>query len=202
MKLYDLELSGNCYKVRLFAALAGIELDIIPVDFLAGEHKTDPMLNLNRWGEIPILVDNDIVLRDSQAILIYLARYYELENWYPTDPKQMAEVSQWLSTAANEIHNGPNMARLVDKFGYDLNKEASVTLSKRILDLLEQHLAKHEWLALGHPTVADCAVMPYVALAPEGGIPLTLYPNINNWIHRICQLPGFINMPGIAPKAA
>jgi hypothetical protein len=50
MKLYDLELSGNCYKVRLFAALAQIHLDIIPVDFLAGAHKKSPLIELNTWG--------------------------------------------------------------------------------------------------------------------------------------------------------
>jgi glutathione S-transferase len=55
MKLYDLELSGNCYKVRLFAALAKIELELVPVDFMGGEHKRPPLTNLNPWGELPIL---------------------------------------------------------------------------------------------------------------------------------------------------
>ena len=70
MKLYDLELSGNCYKVRLFAALARIPLEIEAVDFLAGAHKRSPLIDLNPWGEIPILVDGEVVLRDSQAILV------------------------------------------------------------------------------------------------------------------------------------
>ena len=52
MKLYDLELSGNCYKVRLFAALAKIPLEMVPVDFMGGEHKRPPLTNLNPWGEI------------------------------------------------------------------------------------------------------------------------------------------------------
>ncbi|MGR6722313.1 glutathione S-transferase N-terminal domain-containing protein, partial [Aeromonas veronii] len=61
--------SGNCYKVRLFAALANIDLEIVPVDFLGGEHKRKPLTDLNPWGELPILVDGNRVLRDSQAIL-------------------------------------------------------------------------------------------------------------------------------------
>ena len=52
MKLYDLELSGNCYKVRLFAALANIELEIVPVDFMAGEHKSSVMLSLNPFDQL------------------------------------------------------------------------------------------------------------------------------------------------------
>lgn len=197
MKLYDLELSGNCYKVRLFAALARIPLDIAAVDFLGGEHKRAPLIDLNPWGEIPILVDGEVVLRDSQAILIYLAAQYGGETWLPRDAAGMAEVAQWLSTSANEVQNGPGAARLVDKFGYAIDKADTLRRSARILPLIDAHLARHEWLALGRPTIADCAVFPYVALAPEGGVGLADYPHIRRWIGRIKELPHFLAMPGV-----
>jgi glutathione S-transferase len=197
MKLYDLELSGNCYKVRLFAALAKIPLEIVAVDFLGGEHKRPPLLDLNPWGEIPILQDGSVVLRDSQAILVYLAARYGDDSWLPRDPAQLGEVMQWLSTAANEIQNGPGAARLVDKFGYAIDKADTIQRAARILALIEAHLSSHRWLALERPTIADCAVMPYVALAPEGGISLLDYPHIGQWIARIKELPGFVPMPGI-----
>lgn len=197
MKLYNLSLSGNCYKVRLFAALAGIDVDIVDVDFLGGEHKRPPLIDLNPWGEIPVLVDGDVVLRDSQAILVYLARKYAGESWLPGDPAGMAEVVQWLSTAANEVQNGPASARLIDKFGYPLDKADTLRRAARILPLLEGRLARHPWLALGRPSIADCAVFPYVALAPEGGVDLTPYPAILAWIERVKGLPGFLSMPGV-----
>lgn len=197
MKLYDLELSGNCYKVRLLAALAGIDLDIVAVDFMAGEHKRPPLIDLNPWGELPILQDSEVVLRDSQAILVYLAARYADESWLPRDPAGLGEVMQWLSTSANEIQNGPGAARLVDKFGFGLDKADTVRRADRILPLIEAHLASHDWLAVGRPTIADCAVMPYVALAPEGGVSLDGYPNIRRWIARLKALPGFVGMPGI-----
>lgn len=197
MKLYDLTLSGNCYKVRLFAALAGIPVDIVPVDFLAGEHKRPPLSELNPWGEIPILVDGEVVLRDSQAILVYLARRYAGEAWLPNDPAAMAEVVQWLSTAANEVQNGPGAARLVDKFGYALDKADTLRRAARILPLIDARLADHDWLALDRPTIADCAVLPYVALAPEGGVSLSDFPHIRAWIARVKALPGFVPMPGV-----
>lgn len=197
MKLYDLSLSGNCYKVRLLAALAGIPLDIVAVDFLAGEHKRPPLIDLNPWGEIPILEDGEVVLRDSQAILVYLARRYAGEAWLPSDAIGMATVMQWLSTSANEIQNGPGAARLVDKFGYKLDKADTLRRSARILPLIDAHLSRHDWLALGRPTIADCAVFPYVALAPEGSISLADFPNIQQWIARIKALPRFLPMPGI-----
>ena len=197
MKLYDLELSGNCYKVRLFAALAKIPLELVPVDFMGGEHKRPPLTDLNPWGELPILEDGKVILRDSQAILVYLATQYGDENWLPRDAAGLGEVMQWLSTSANELQNGPCAARLVDKFGYAIDKANALERAARILPLIEVHLAAHQWLALGRPTIADCAVMPYVALAPEGGISLEAYPNIRQWIARIKALPGFIPMPGI-----
>lgn len=197
MKLYDLTLSGNCYKVRLFAALAGIPLEIVPVDFLGGEHKRPPLIELNPWGELPILEDGEVVLRDSQAILVYLARRYAGEAWLPSDPAAMAEVVQWLSTAANEVQNGPGAARLVDKFGYGLDKADTLRRAARILPLIEARLADHDWLALERPTIADCAVLPYVALAPEGGVSLSDFPHIRAWIARVKALPGFAPMPGV-----
>ncbi|RUO34843.1 glutathione S-transferase family protein [Aliidiomarina soli] len=197
MKLYDLDVSGNCYKVRLFAALAGINLELEPVDVAAGEHKRSPLIDLNPWGQVPVLTDDDVVLRDSQAILVYLARQYGGNQWWPDGAAQQGEVMQWLSTAANEIHSGPNAARLIDKFGASLNKERALEVSTQALSLIEQHLGKHKWLALGRPTIADCAVYPYIAVGWEGGVTLEQYPAIEAWVERIKALPGYISMPGI-----
>ena len=117
MKLYDLDLSGNCYKVRLFASFIQTPLNIVPVDFMQGEHKGEKLIQLNPWGEIPIFKDGDVVLRDAQAILVYLANKYGGEAWWPSEAYLQAEVMQWLSVASNEIQHGPNMARLIKKFG-------------------------------------------------------------------------------------
>jgi glutathione S-transferase len=189
MKMYDLELSGNCYKVRLFAAVAQIPLEIIPVDFMAGEHKRPPLIDMNPLGEIPVFVDGDLVLRDSQAILVYLALKYGGEAWLPKEPMHMAQVMQWLSTAANEVQHGPADARLIDKFGYALDKEFALKKAASVLPVIEKHLQKRQWLEMGRPTIADMAVFPYVALAP--------YPNIRAWITRIKSLPNFLPMPGL-----
>ncbi|PWR23806.1 glutathione S-transferase family protein [Zavarzinia compransoris] len=199
--LYDLEPSGNCYKVRLFASLAQIPLERRPVDFLAGDHKREPVIGLNPWGELPVLVDGDVVLRDSQAILVYLARRYGGEAWWPGDACRQGEVVQWLSTAANEIQHGPCTARLIRKFGMALDEAAARRTGDRILGLLEAHLVRSDWLAANRPTIADCAVFPYVALAGEGGIDLAPYPFIRAWIARIAQLPHFLPTAGLAPAA-
>ena len=198
MKLYDLELSGNCYKVRLLASLIGINLEIHPVNFIDGEHKKNNFLSLNPFGELPIFVDGTTTLRDSQSILIYLANKYAGEAWWPSTAHQQAEVSQWLFTAANEIQHGPCTARLVDKFNYHLDKNVAIHKSVRILKIIEQHLHNREWLAINRPTIADIAIFPYIALASEGGIDLSPYHNIHRWMNNIMSLDNFLPMPGIS----
>ncbi|MGE3530093.1 MAG: glutathione S-transferase family protein [Methyloceanibacter sp.] len=197
LKLHDLELSGNCYKVRLFCALLGLPLEVAPVDFLAGAHRKSPLIEQNPFGEIPILEDGGVVLRDSQAILVYLARKYGGEDWLPLDPAAMAKVVAWLMVAENEIARGPNDARLHDKFGFPIDAPVAREKAKRIFGLMESHLDKNDWLALGRPTIADVACMPYVALSHEGGLSLEPYPAIRAWISRIKSLPGFVGMPAI-----
>ena len=197
LKLHDLELSGNCYKVRLFCALLGLKLDLQPVDFVAGAHKRSPLIERNPFGEIAILEDGDVVLRDSQAILVYLARKYGGETWLPTEGSSMADVVAWLMVAENEIARGPNDARLHDKFGFKLDVELARAKAECIIGLMEAHLAKRDWLAAGRPTIADIACMPYVALSHEGGVSLQAYPRVRAWIARIKALPGFISMPAL-----
>jgi glutathione S-transferase len=196
-KLHDLELSGNCYKVRLFCSLLGLKLDVAAVDFLGGAHKKSPLIEKNPFGEIPVFEDGSVTLRDSQAILVYLARKFGGETWLPTDAAGMAEVMSWLMVAENEIARGPNDARLHDKFGFDLDVAQAREKAKRIIGLMEARLAKRDWLALDRPTIADIACMPYVALSHEGGVSLQPYPRVRAWIGRIKALPGFIGMPAL-----
>ena len=195
-RLYDLELSGNCYKVRLLASLLDVHLDVVPVDFMAGAHKQPDLLAKNPFGELPIFEDGDLVLRDSQAILVYLARHHGGEEWLPTDPAGLARVMQWLSTAANDVARGPNDARLHDLFGYKLDVGRAREHAGKVLGILETHLSGRVWLELDRPTVADVACFAYVAVAPQGGIDLSPYPAVQAWMTAIRKLPGYVPMPG------
>ncbi|SQF99131.1 glutathione S-transferase family protein [Paucimonas lemoignei] len=195
MKLYDLDASGNCYKVRLFASLANIELEIVAVDFLNGAHKQAPVSDLNPLCQLPVLEDAGYVLRDSQAILVYLAGQYGGLAWWPSNPHGQADIMQWLSFAANEVQHSVNAARLVQKFGEPLDKPQALANSAVALSILDKHLELNDWLAINRPSIADCAVYPYVVLAPEGGVDLTPFPHIARWLQRIENLPGYLPKP-------
>jgi glutathione S-transferase len=197
IKLYDFELSGSCYKVRLLLNILKVSCERIPVDFLGKEHKTERFLKLSPLGELPVLEDGDVRLRDAQSILVYIARQYDRSNtWFPDAPDSMGRIMQWLSFGGNELMAASG-ARLVRMLNYPFDLPALQARAIAALRILEAHLSDREFLELGHPTIGDIACFPHVAMAGEAGIELKPYSNILRWIDRVRQIPGFIPMPGI-----
>lgn len=108
----------------------------------------------------PTLDDGGTVVWDSIAILVYLARKHGGEKWLPSDPQGMAEVMQWLAVMENETLYGLAKARVICKLKRPGNLEEAQPLGRKGLDVLEQRLAAHPWLALDHVTIADVACFP------------------------------------------
>ncbi len=204
MKLYDYVLSGNCYKVRLLVSILGLKCKNRPVDFYPGaEHHGVEFKKINPLGQLPVLEDEGLVIRDAQAILLYLANRYDgSRQWWPSDdPCMVGNVMQWL-TFADQITATASAARLHDVLGYELDIDAARAGAHRLFRIAEDHLAEQEfhgrdWFVGSRPTIADIACFPYTALAGEGGVDLFYYPAIQRWIGRIAKLPGFVDMPGI-----
>ncbi len=197
MKLYDLTLSGNCYKVRLFLALIGQTAELVPVDLLKGEQRQAPFLALNPRGQVPVLEDGEVRLADSQAILVYLAQRYA-PGWFAGEPLSQGRIVSWLSFAANEMQHGPATARVARLFGRPIDEALTASRAQAALQQLDRQLTGHRWLAeTAAATIADVAVYPYAALAGEGGIDLAAYPAVRAWCGRIRELPGFVGMPGL-----
>ncbi|MEA5447363.1 glutathione S-transferase [Leptolyngbya sp. CCNP1308] len=198
IQLYGHDVSGNSYKVRLFLELLGLDYEWVKVDLMQGEHKAADFLALNAFGQVPVLVDGEVTLADAQAILVYLARQYGGDTWLPVDALPLAQVVRWLSTAAGEVRQGPENARLYHLFKVaNINIERSHQKADHILTQLDKHLSTRSWLEFDSPTIADVAVFPYVALARDGKINLDAYPNVLTWIERVKQLPGFVPMAGV-----
>lgn len=192
--LYSLPPSGNAQKVRM--ALRFLDLPFEDVQLAGGAHKQPPFTDLNPLGQVPVLVDGDMVLRDSQAILVYLAAAHRPGDWDGHDAAARGRIAQWLSLAANEIAHGPNRLRLAALFGARIDHAVATALTKRILDLVEQQLMPHGWLEGGRLTIADLACAPNLALSPQGGVDLGAYPNVRAWTARIAALPGFPALSG------
>lgn len=197
LRLYNHELSGNGYKVQLLLSLLGLNYELVRVDLMNGEHKQPDFLALNPFGQLPVLVDGNTVVSDSQAILTYLALKYN-PQWFPTEPEMAAQVVRWLSVAANEISQGLAAVRLFYMLNAkNVNIDVATTKATAILSQLDPHLAERSWLVGEGPTIADVACFPYVALAGHGQIDLAPYPQVLAWIARVKQLPNFIAMQGL-----
>ncbi len=197
IRLFEFARSGNCHKVRLMLSLLGREYVSVPLDPEGTDHRSREFLAMNPFGEVPVLVDGELRLRESQAILVYLARRYGSTDWLPHDPGGLAEVAAWLCTAANEVARGPMLLRVHHKLGKPVDLASAEAVTARLLAILDAHLSRRSWLALGRPTLADVAVYPYVALAPDGRIDLYPYPAVRAWLGRVRGLPGYIGMPGM-----
>lgn len=205
--LYDYELSGNCYKVRLMLSILGLTHETADVEFFPSrQHKAEAFLQINPLGQLPALRDGELLLRDAQAILVYLAtRYDASRHWYPVDqPETMGKISMWLAFA-DGLTGSISAARLHDLFFYDFDVAQCRQRAHQLLRILDEHLWFEEnrgqqWLCTRDaPSIADIACFPYVMLADEGGISLIDYPAIRRWTDRVKRIPGFIVMAGIFP---
>ncbi len=197
LTLYDFPLSLNCYKVRLLLALLKVDYQRETIDLLTGEHKTSKFLAANPFGQVPALRVDDVVLRDSQAILVWIARTYGAEAWMPRDPTQEAEVNAWLAAAAYEVRLGPYDARLAKLLpALCVNVNAVKENTAHALKLYEDRLQDRKWLALDRPTVADIAAFPALSQCGDGDISLDNYGAIRAWLARVRQLAGFVALLG------
>lgn len=198
IRLHDSELSGNCYKVRLLLNMLSVPYEKVNVDFVNRQHESPSYLELNPFGDLPILEDGSLRLQNAQAILTYVARKYDvLGVWYPFGAEGSSRIHQWLAIASGDLLNLAR-ARLAKVFHYPYNLGDLHEYSRRVLTILDAHLANRKWLELGRPTIADVACFPHVALANEAGLSLSSFEYVSEWVERFKTIPGFIVMPGIA----
>jgi glutathione S-transferase len=192
MQLYMFDRSGNAYKVRLLLSMLNLPFEKVVVDVRKGDNRKPEFLALNPRGQVPVLVDGDVVLWESTGTLVYLARKHGSDAWLPTDAAGLAQVMQWMAFAQNEVLFGLQWARAVMIGLKTGDVEEYRGYGRDGLTVLERHLAGNRWLALDRPTIADVACYPYISLAPEAGLPLGGYPSIVAWLKRFEALPGWI----------
>lgn len=192
--LHGTVLSGHTHRIENLLIMLGVpyRLALAPAEV----RQSAAFRALNPLGQIPVLEDGDLVLADSNAILVYLAKRYGAGTpWLPEEPAAAARVQRWLSIAAGEIRFGPGLARLVTLWGAPGDLAAAHAVAATLLAFVDQHLADRAFLAADHPTIADLACYAYIAHAPEGRISLAGHPQVRAWLARVEALPGFKPMP-------
>jgi glutathione S-transferase len=197
-RLYQMQDSGNCYKIRLLLSHLGIPCETIGVDILKGESRTNEFLALNPNGRVPLLaIDSVTWLPESNAILCFLAKS---TRFLPDeDALAMARVMQWLFF--EQYSHEPYIATSrfwrhilgqPDRYQEQLAERYDGGVSA--LQVMDHHLTDSAFFAGDTYTIADIALYAYTHVADQGGFDLAPYPAINNWLERITQQPGFITM--------
>ncbi len=201
--LYDYELSASCYKIRLLLALLKLEYKRVAVDFFPGyEHRKPAFRKLNPLSQLPVLVDGDLVLRDAQAILAYLAKAYDAScRWLPEEPAPFGQVMMWLFFTASEL-SAATAARLNSLLDFPADAKAVRAAARKAFRIMDDHMTRREfdgasWFVGDHPTLADLVLFPSIALSRDFGQEHDEFAALRRWMRRLRGIDNFIVMPGI-----
>ena len=202
--LHEDPLSGNCYKIKLTAAVLGLPLAIRQYDIRKGETRAPEFLaNVNANGRIPVLqiddADGTRFLPESNAACWYLAEGSAL---IPEDRFDRADMLRWMFF--EQYNHEPNIATL--RFWLAFVGEAHLTEQQRAqipakriagedaLTLMDEHLADREWFVGGSISLADIALYAYTHVAEAGCFRLRERTHVCAWLDRIAALPRYTPM--------
>ena len=206
--LHEDPLSGNCFKIRLTAALLGLPIERRCYDILKGETRTPEFLSgVNANGRIPVLQVGDRFLPESNAACFYLADGSAL---IPADRFDRADMLRWMFF--EQYSHEPNVATL--RFWLAFVGEDKLTETQRgqiparraageaALALIDEHLDGRAFLVGDAITLADIALFAYTHVAEDGGFRLGDYPHVQAWLKRVAAVPGFVPMAEASVPAA
>jgi glutathione S-transferase len=195
--LHQMQMSGNCYKIRLAARQLSIPLTLKDYPLMAGDTRKPDFLKLNPNGRVPLLeLDDGRTLAESGAVLFHLTEGTHLQ---PTDKWARARMLQWMFF--EQYSHEPYIAVvrfLVAYAARDLLEKRRAQLPALIenghaaLGVMETHLSQYDWFAGGAYSIADIALYGYTHCASEGGFDLGRYPAVGAWLARVAAVPGHI----------
>jgi glutathione S-transferase len=195
--LHEYAASGNCYKIRLTAALLGLPIERREYDILKGETRTPEFLaNINSNGRIPTLQVGDRFLPESNAACFYLADGSAL---IPEDRFERADMLRWM--CFEQYSHEPYVATMRFWIAFipdRLTEEQKAQIPMRraqaeaALKVMDDHLADRRWFVADRLTLADIALYAYTHVAEEGDLSLAPYPNIQSWLARVASTPGYV----------
>jgi glutathione S-transferase len=197
VRLYNSQLSGNCWKVRQILALRGLEYERIEVDVFDRSNRPDVLGGKNPALRVPTLeLDDGQHLAESNAILWFFG---DGSEYLPDDPLERARVLQWMFFEQYEFEPSIAVARfwitlLGERDTYAAELESKWRGGNRALGALDGHLAGRDWLVGNGFTIADISLYAYTHVAHEGGFDLEPYPAVRAWLDRVAAQPGHVRI--------
>jgi glutathione S-transferase len=159
MRLYEFAPTRSI-RVRWTLQELSVDFESVTVNLAAGEHRRPEFLKINPAGRVPVLVDNDFVLTESVAIVLYLAEKYLHKGLVPTDLKQRAQVNRWLLFTATELEQPLwRISRHTALYPEHLRLPAEVSLARQdftdMAAVMEAHMQGRKFIVGDTLTVAD-----------------------------------------------
>jgi glutathione S-transferase len=195
--------SGPTYKVGLMLSLLGEPFDYEHVNMREGEHKRPAYLAKQRFGQVPLLVDNENGrhLCQSASILEYLADRSGRFGGASLDERIRAR--EWMFWDFDRL--APHVYRpRAARSGFRQLDPAVLTQheidGKAALKVVDEHLAGRDWIVGDGPTVADIDLYGVVVYAPEAGYDVAAHANLSAWMRRVEALPGFAPAEALLPQ--
>lgn len=195
--LHQMQMSGNCYKVRLTAKQADVQLTLKDYPPFAGDTRKPEFLAKNPNGRVPLIEWEDgRTLPESNAIIWHLAEGSPLA---PDDSWSRAEALSWMffEQYSHEPYIAVARFFLAEAPKEELKKREHLIAEwhakgNAALAVMEGHLGRRDWFAGARYSVADIALFGYTHCAGEGGFALAEYPAILRWIDRVRQQRGHV----------
>ena len=192
MKLYEFGPTRSM-RVRWTLQELGADFESVRVNLVAGEHRRPEFLEINPAAKIPVLVDGDLVLTESVAIVLYLAEKYSDKGLLPTELNERAQVNRWLLFAATELEQPLwRIARHTALYPEEQRLPEDVILArgefKDMASVLETHMRGRQFVAGNSVTVADF-VMAYTLDWGNEYKLLGDCPNLRAYIKRMYARP-------------
>jgi len=198
MKLYCDPVSTTSRPVMLFVAEQGLDVELVHVDLLSGGHQDPAYLAINPNGLVPFLVDGDLSLGESSAILRYLAEKAGSEA-YPSDLKARTRVNAALDWFNTQLHTTYCLFACYPNMGvpHGLDPVTAQKLlaygaehSGRWLKILDEEMLGERPFVCGEAiSLADYLGASFVTLGEIADFDLSPYPNIEGWLGRMRALP-------------
>jgi glutathione S-transferase len=198
MQLYHFP-SPNPQKVTFAMKELGLDCELLPVDLSKGAQKEPGFLAVNPFGRVPVLVDGDLTLWESQAILAYLGE--KTGRLWPGSAAGRADALKWLFFLSQHVMPpaGEVALRIRAKvLGIPLD-EATVARGEKALPsalaVLEGQLAKNKWLVGAEFSLVDCGYCPVLNVVEKAGFSLAGYPKVSAYLDACRARPAWRETP-------
>ncbi len=192
MKLYYDPRTVNCRKVLAGFKLMDVEFETKDIDYFAQGQQAPEYVAINPNAALPALVDGDLKLWESNAILQYAADKVGASAAYPQDLAVRADINRWLLWEASAwfqtcyVYLVENVVKPI--LGAEPDQAATDGEAEnfhRLAGILDGQLAGKSWIVGSGPTIADIAMAAPMHLHSYQKLPLETHGNISAWINRL-----------------